>query len=411
MREPAVPDSDTDRPLLRRRACLKGLALGLAALPAGPLRGQGAAVRRDLTQTLEPLRRQYGLPALAAAVVRAGVINAAGATGVRAQGSTVRVTLNDRFHLGSDTKAMTALLAGMAIEDGKLAWDSTIGAVLGALVPGMNPKLAAVTLEQLLSHSGGIPTDTDEIIKLYFSSEAFDFNLAPLRLRIINAWKTHAPASTPGTQFHYANLGYVVAGAMLEKATGTFWEELITRRIFEPLKLATAGLGAQATFGRLDAPVGHTIGADGTVTPMYWGAAADLPPSVGPAGLAHMSVLDFATWAGWNAGGGRRAPALVKPETLARIHRPHVSTGKIPNPKPGVPQEGHYALGWGVVQWEWMKNPVLQHNGSNGMNLAKVLVDTVADVAVTVLTNFPGPKAEDAASELMLSLYRQQVKL
>jgi CubicO group peptidase (beta-lactamase class C family) len=306
---------------------------------------------------------------------------------------------------------MTALLVGMAIEEGKLAWDSTIGAVLGAAVPGMNPKLAAVTLEQLLSHSGGIPTDTDAIIKLYFNHEAFERNLTPLRLRIINAWKQHAPVSPPGTQFHYANLGYLIAGAMLEMATGTFWEELITRRIFEPLKLATAGLGAQATLGRLDAPVGHQLHPDGTAEPMYWGAAADLPPSLGPAGLAHMSVLDFATWAGWNAGGGRRAPALVKPETLARIHRAHVSTGKIPHPKPGVPQEGHYALGWGVVQWAWMKNPVLQHNGSNGMNLAKVLVDTVADVAVTVVTNFPGAKAEDAASEVMLTLYRQQLQL
>jgi hypothetical protein len=47
MRDPAVPDQDTDAPLLRRRACLKGRALGLAALPI-PLRGQGAGVRRDL---------------------------------------------------------------------------------------------------------------------------------------------------------------------------------------------------------------------------------------------------------------------------------------------------------------------------------------------------------------------------
>jgi CubicO group peptidase (beta-lactamase class C family) len=411
MREPSTTDPDTELPWPRRRVYLKALALGLAALPAASLLAQRAAPRRDLTETLESLRHKYGLPALAAALVRGGVIEAAGATWVRAQGSQVPVTLNDRFHLGSDTKAMTALLAGMAIEEGKLAWDSSIGAVLGAEVPAMNPELAAVTLEQLLSHSGGIPTDTDEIIKLYFSSEAFDFNLTPLRLRIINAWKTHAPVSAPGTQFHYANLGYLIAGAMLEKATGTFWEELITRRIFAPLKLATAGLGAQATNGRLDAPVGHKIGAGGSVTPMYWGAAADIPPALGPAGVAHMSVLDFATWAGWNAGGGRRGPALVKPETLARIHHPHVSTGKIPNPQPGVPQEGQYALGWGVVRWEWMKNPVLEHNGSNGMNLAKVLVDTIADVAVTVLTNFPGPKAEAACSEVMLSLYRQQLRL
>jgi hypothetical protein len=48
MRDPVVPDSDTDLPLLPRRACLKGLALGLAAQPTDPLRGQRAAVRRDL---------------------------------------------------------------------------------------------------------------------------------------------------------------------------------------------------------------------------------------------------------------------------------------------------------------------------------------------------------------------------
>jgi hypothetical protein len=48
MRDPVVPDSATDLSLLPRRACLKGLALGLATLPAGPLRGQGTAVRRDV---------------------------------------------------------------------------------------------------------------------------------------------------------------------------------------------------------------------------------------------------------------------------------------------------------------------------------------------------------------------------
>ena len=56
-----------------------------------------------------------------------------------------------------------------------------------------------------------------------------------------------------------------------------------------------------------------------------------------------------------------------------------------------------------------MKNPVLQHNGSNSMNLAKVLIDPVADLAVTVVTNYPGPKAEEALSEVMLTLYRQQM--
>lgn len=396
-------------PLLGRRECLKALALSAAVLPALTARAQARPASADLTATLEPVRQKYGLPALAAATVRAGQLQSSGACGVRALGTTVPVTVHDRFHLGSDTKAMTALLCGMAVEGGKLRWDSTFGEVLGRVVPGLNPKLAAVTLEQLLSHSAGIPSDTDAMKQLYYNTDAFDYNLTPLRLRMLSAWKANAPISTPGTAFHYANFGYLIAAAMLEAATATPWEELITRRIFEPLKLTTAGLGAQATPGKLDAPVGHAINADGSVTPMYWGAAADLPPAVGPAGNAHMSVLDFATWAGWNAGGARRAPALVKPETLARIQRGHVDTGRIPDAKPGTPSEGRYALGWGVVKWAFMKNAVLEHNGSNSMNLAKVLVDPVADLAVTAVTNFPGPKAEEALGEVMLALYRQQV--
>lgn len=396
---------------LDRRACLKGVALGLAAFPVLSRRAAGASPGTDLAAMLEPVRLRHGLPALAAAVMRRGRLVSSGVTGVRALGTDVPATIQDRFHLGSDTKAMTALLVAMAIESGKLKWDSSIGEVLGSVVPGLNPRLAAVTIEQLLSHSGGIPSDTPQMIKLYFNTDAFDYNLTPLRLRTINAWKSHAPLTPPGTAFHYANFGYLIAGAMLEKALATPWEELITRRIFEPLKLTSAGLGPQATCGKLDAPVGHDIAADGTVTPRYWGAAADLPPVLGPAGNAHMSVLDFATWAAWNAGGARRGPALVQPETLTRIQRAHVDTGKVPNARPGTPTEGRYALGWGILRWEWMKNPVLQHNGSNSMNLAKVLIDPVADLAITVLTNYPGPEAEAGCSQVMLALYRSQLQL
>jgi CubicO group peptidase (beta-lactamase class C family) len=191
--------------------------------------------------------------------VKDGKIIAAGAVGVRVYGTDLGVTINDRFHLGSDTKAMTATLAGMLVDEGKLRWDSTIGKVLGADVPGINPKLAAVTLEQLLSHSSGIPSDTPETLRLYFNTDAFEYNLHPLRLRVLNAWKEHAPETPPGSAFHYANLGYVIVGAMIEKASGRPWEELITQRIFEPLGLRTAGLGPQATMGKIDAPVGHQV--------------------------------------------------------------------------------------------------------------------------------------------------------
>ena len=287
----------------------------ILAAAALVLTSHAQAQDAKLDAFLESVRAKYALPALAAAVVKDGEVIASGAVGVRALGTDVPVTIDDRFHLGSDTKAMTATLAGMMVDEGKLRWDSTIGEVLGGKVQGMNPALAAVTLEQLLSHTSGIPTDNQEIADIYFNVNAFDFNLDTLRLKALDAWKTNEPRVPEGAPFQYSNLGYMIAGAMIETAAGKPWEELIHSRIFEPLGLETAGLGPQATFGKLDAPVGHKI-ADGSDTPsapigsassvtqMFWGAAADVPPLLGPAGVAHMSIEDFAKWAGWHAGKG-----------------------------------------------------------------------------------------------------------
>jgi CubicO group peptidase (beta-lactamase class C family) len=385
---------------MRRRDCLASLLLCLGPTPAFA-QEQSAS----LDQQLEATRVDHGLPAVAAAVAKKGEIVAAGAAGVRVFGRDEKVTVNDRFHIGSDTKAMTATLAGMLVDEGKLRWSSTIGEVLGAAVPGLRPRLAAVSLEQLLSHTGGISPDNDEILKLYFSPDNFHYQASEMRLRAIRALKAHLLRTPPGLGFHYANVGYIIAGAMIEKASGVTWEEFLTTRLYAPLKLTTAGIGPQATTGRFDAPVGHILDASGKITPMPWGPAADIPPLVGPAGCAHMSVLDFARWASWNASNGKRGPALVKPETLLEIHRPRISTGKLPNSRPGMPQEGEYAFGWGVVKFDWTANPVLTHNGSNSMNFAKVLIDKNKDLAITLTTNIAGKKAEEAFLKLQQALY------
>lgn len=387
---------------MNRRCCLKSFLLALAPAPA-----LAKPAARSLNDELERIRAKHELPALAAAVAGGGAIVASGAVGARVRGRDIKVAIDDRFHLGSDTKAMTATLAGMAVDEGRLQWTATIGDVLGGDVSGLNSGLAAVSLEQLLSHSGGVPGDTEEIAKLYLSPDAFELSLPAQRLRVLSAWTSHAPETPPGSTFRYANLGYIIAGAMIEKAFGISWEELVTARLFEPLGLHSAGLGPQATMGKYDAPVGHQLSGRGAITPMPWGPAADVPPVMGPAGVAHMSILDFAAWAAWNAGRGKRGPALVKPETLERIHRPHVSTGKSLNARPGAPQEGAYALGWGVVKFDWSPEPLLTHTGSNGMNVAKILVDAERDLGVVVLSNFPVNKADAAASSLMATLYRR----
>ena len=100
-----------------------------------------ASSQKSLDAMLEPYLAQYGLPSLAAAVVVDGEVIAVGAVGTRKAGVKIPVTVEDRFHLGSDTKAMTALLAAIFVEAGKLRWNSTIADVFPELAAQMDSAL------------------------------------------------------------------------------------------------------------------------------------------------------------------------------------------------------------------------------------------------------------------------------
>lgn len=384
---------------------LVSIRIGLAA--AVLLAASGFAhAQTSLDNVLTPYLTRYELPALAAAVVKHGRITAAGAVGTRRAGEKIPVTLNDRFHLGSDTKAMTALLVAIYVEKGKLGWKSTLPEIFPELAETMDSRLKTVTIEQFLSHSSGVPSDNGEIFEVLAKSYDVDGNLDEMRYSVLRDWSTHPLESEPGSRFAYANMNYLIAGAILERLSGRTWEELMFEHVFGPLGFHSAGIGPQATLGLVDAPLAHAV-RDGRLKAFLNGPAGDGPLVIGPAGMAHMSVLDFARWAGWNAGEGKRGPALVKPETLKKLHTPLISAPEKKDALPGTPRGGRYALGWGEVVVDWAPHPLLQHGGSNTKNLAHIWVDPKDDFAMVMLTNIGGTKADEAFIALAPDLYRR----
>ena len=365
-----------------------------------------AGAQASLDNILTPYLAHYDLPALAAAVVQDGKIIASGAVGTCRAGAAIPVTINDRFHIGSDTKAMTALLAAMLVEENKLRWDSSVAEVFPELSATMTPGLRGVTLEQLLSHTSGIPSDNQAADKLLAKSLSQDGNLDEMRWWLVRQWIKQPLAAKPGAKFTYANMNYVLAGAMIERLGGKTWEELITERIFTPLGLETAGLGTPSSLGRIDAPLGH-LKIAGKTKAFLAGPNSDNPSIVGPAGTAHMSVLDFAAWAGWNAGEGKRGPALVRPETLRKLHTPVIAIPDKPDAKPGTPKQGKYALGWGEITVAWTPNRLITHSGSNTKNLAQIWLDPQRDFATVLVTNIGGEQADQAFQALAPELYKK----
>ena len=95
---------------------------------------------------------------------------------------------------------------------------------------------------------------------------------------------------TIGMVLGFATIGSI-AGAMLEKLTGTPWETLMTNRLFRPLRMSSAGFGPPGTLGQVDEPWGH-IRTFGRNRPDQ----DDNPPAIGPAGTVHCSLDDLARY-------------------------------------------------------------------------------------------------------------------
>ncbi|MBI1762039.1 MAG: beta-lactamase family protein [Acidobacteria bacterium] len=370
---------------MRRSIFLRGL---LATVPAAYVTRAQAAARpaQTLTEKFEATRQSFNLPALAGVTVTTKAVGEVVYTGFRRAGSTVQITGNDKWHLGSDTKALTATLMAMLVEARKLKWETTLGEVFPELAKTMTPDLARVNLLHLLSHRAGLPPNV-----AWFTYGKRGVTYPEQRLAVLNDLLDKPLKAKPGSQYEYSNLGYTIAGAVAEKVTGQAWETLMQERIFRPLGMKSAGFGGLGKEGELDQPWPH--GQNGKPMPKN-GPAVDNPEVMGPAGTVHCSLSDWALFIADQLRGARGQGQLLRPESYQRLQTP--------------PFEGEYALGWLVVERAWAKGKALTHAGSNTMNFAVAWLAPARETAFLVCTNMGGENATKGADEAVGHLLKAQ---
>jgi CubicO group peptidase (beta-lactamase class C family) len=156
---------------------------------------------------------------MVAAVLRGERIIAQGVAGVRNRRTVERVTLEDQFILGSCTKAMTATLVAMLVEEGKLHWTTTLGELFAGTLKPMHPAWEKVTMRQVLAHRAGLPFEPDGLNpvlstfrELMRPPRARPGTLPQQRLEIAREALARPPVIPPDTKFFYSNVGYLLAG-------------------------------------------------------------------------------------------------------------------------------------------------------------------------------------------------------
>jgi CubicO group peptidase (beta-lactamase class C family) len=334
---------------------------------------------------LEAIRVKHRLPALGGAIVASTGLVAMAVTGVRKTGTDVAATPDDLWHLGSDTKAMTAAWIAQVVERGTLSWQSTIGSVVPQETAGAPDAFRNITLMQLLSHRAGLAAN--------INWQEASRSAATPRAQRLAALRTAAGtklSSPPGSKYEYSNLGYVIAATMAEHVTDRDWEEAIRASIFTPLGMSSAGFGGVGTPGAIDQPWPHTGNGRPTATN---GPLMDNPEVMGPAGTVHCSLADWAKFIADQLGGLEGHGKLLAPDMYTRLHT--------------APFDGNYAFGWLVTDRPWGGGTVYTHAGSNTMNFAVVWMAPKRDFAVLVTTNQAGQDAEQGADEAAAALIQR----
>ncbi|MET9662410.1 serine hydrolase domain-containing protein, partial [Streptomyces sp. NPDC006510] len=137
-----------------------------------------------------------------------------------------------RFRAGSVTKVFTAAVVLQLAGEGRLGLDRPARHYLPELIPAAYGK---VTVRQLLNHTSGIPSagSGGGTLEEWYAHR-FDLHDAAETVREATS---HRPDFTPGTQQHYGNIGYTVAGLLIERVTSDTYASQVSRRILEPLHL------------------------------------------------------------------------------------------------------------------------------------------------------------------------------
>ncbi len=310
------------------------------------------------------MRYAYKLPALAGAIVSDTSVLDAQAVGCRRYGGLANVTNNDQFHLGSDTKAITAVLIGLLVDEGLLTWDSTLPSLFPEYAQTMRTEYRSVTVRDILSHSAGFVTDPTLTLT--------ETTLTEQRQEVV-AWAvTQTPTNAIGT-YNYSNTGYIIAGAIADKLTGRAYEDLLFEKVLQPLGITTAGFGPMGTAGLEDQPLQHTS----SYKPLEPGPNADNPPIYNSAGRLHMSIGDWGRYIQWVLACEAGQPTLLRAETAQML-----TTGEVP-----MDGEGSYAFGWAVLDRPWANGRALTHSGSNTFNFAVAWLAPNRKFGVIAATN------------------------
>jgi len=363
-------------------ALLGGAVAFLGATSSGWADENVAARVASITAELEAYVQNgmtaFDNPGLAIGIVSGDKLVYAKGFGVRSKGGEP-VDTDTVFQIGSTTKAFLGTTMAIAADRQKLVWDARVV----DLDDGFAMKDPWVTREfrvfDLLAQRSGMPPYANDSMGL----------LGADRAAMVRAMRDVEPVSSFRSTFAYTNVTHMLAERIVARQMGVAdWDSLVRAEIFEPLRMTSTSLTADAIEAAPNHAEGHRWDPTGTVqvpfTPIF-------PYEFGGAGAINSNIDDLSRWIRLQlANGTFEGKRIVSAENLAVTKTPRVA----------INDKLAYAMGW-IVQLT-PNGRYVWHNG--GTSAFGTFIGTAPDhdIGVIVLTNETNVGFPDAIGEWTL---------
>lgn len=312
------------------------------------------ALADEVDDYLEAQRAKHHIPGVALLVVKEGETVKCQGYGLANVEHQTPVTPDTVFQLGSIGKQFTATGIMLLAEDGKLSVDDPIRKFL----PDAPDSWQPTTLKQLLSHTAGLgdwPKSCD-LRRDYTEAELLAVIYAEPR------------KFTPGTDWSYSNLGYVILGIVIERITGKHYGELLAERVFKPAGMAATRIISDADIVPHRAAGYRLLKGElknqDFVSPTL-NSTAD--------GSVYTNLRDMVQWNAAILSG-----KILRPESLTAMWTPSPLTS-------GVPNSAGYGYGW--FCGEHAGRRCLSHGGAWQGFTANLVVLPEDQLTTLMLTN------------------------
>jgi CubicO group peptidase (beta-lactamase class C family) len=251
-------------------------------------------------------------PGLSIAVASGERVVYARGFGFRDLKAKLPVTPQTQFYIASTTKSFTATAAKLLADEGKFDLDAPLKKYFPNLTLKTPLSAEQITIRDLLTHRSGI------------SNEAINFRTAYTGQHdagvLLELLASYSKPVSP--EFRYSNIGYLITALAMEKATGETWQQIVERKLFQPLELRSTTAYASKARASGNFALPYLANANGTFDELPYKEDSTMHA----AGGISSSAEDLAKWLVMNMNGGRYGGRQIIPaSSLEEVLAPQIN--------------------------------------------------------------------------------------